>query len=405
MENQPAQSTDRSVIRSVSVGLQALIIGGTAGGLVSGFLIALNWGTRLFQHHPILIYSLPVIGVATAGLYTFGPKSIRVDVVACVRGLSRPNQHFSIWSAPILALATVATHLGGGSAGREGTAVQIGAVVSDQFNAWVHPAVQIDRAITLRMGLAAGFAAALGTPWGGVMFAVELLKKRLSILAVIGIGVSAHVANWVRLRWIGSSADLHHFGVPGLSIASIVATGIVALVAASLARIVLAGIDHLRTGRITRVYWWVNPVVGGSVMALFATRYPVVTGLGLPTLNHAFIGETSVIDPIIKCVATIVTLGAGFKGGEFVPLVWIGATAGGALGQLLGISIGLPAAVGYLSAFVGGSNLPLTGIILGVSLFGFRFLPYAVLGCGIGALLSNSNHTMYHKNDPTRSNG
>jgi H+/Cl- antiporter ClcA len=297
--------------------------------------------------------------------------------------------------APLVAVATVISHLFGASVGREGTAVQMGGAFADQVSHRLRLFAN-DRRTLLLAGIAAGFASVFGTPLAGAIFALEvlaigkLLRDDTLLPALFPCLLAAVVADQVGLAW-----GVHHTHYPLSTLAPISIHSLLAVLAAGasfgLLGMVFArsthALGHFIKGRIA--YAPLRPLLGGivvavAVWALDAYRY---IGLGIPTIVDAF-SQPAGWDFLGKMAFTIVSLGTGFKGGEVTPLFFIGATFGNAIAPLLDLPLGMLAGLGFVAVFAGAANTPIAGTIMAMELFGGAIGPFAALACFASYLFS-----------------
>ncbi len=374
------------------------------GTLCAAFLWSLDWVTRARFDHPWLLFLLPVGGAAIGLLYHRLGQSVEGGNNLIVDQIHEPGGGVPLRMAPLIFIGTVATHLFGGSAGREGTAVQLGASLASA----VAKLSRLDadgHRIILMAGIAAGFGAVFGTPLAGALFALEVLAiGRVEYAALIPCLVAGIVGDWTCHMW-----GIHH-GVynidylagTGGAIAidpALVVKSAVAGVAFGLAGLVFAEANHGLGAWLKRVipYGPARPFVGGA--AVIALTYAVGTraylGLGvwspdpaMPTIAGFFTAPADYHSWLLKMLFTVATLASGFKGGEVTPLFFIGAALGNALGGALGAPIDLFAALGFVAVFAGAANTPLACTIMGIELFGATHMVPIAVACFVAYLCS-----------------
>ena len=307
--------------------------------------------------------------------------------------------------APFILVATVATHLFGGSAGREGTAMQMGGSIASAFGRRLK-LNSADTRTLLMTGIAAGFGGIFGTPVAGAVFAAEVLALRqMNYRSLVPCFIAAIIGDWAcrawgihHLQYAISSAASHLSGamVNWILAAKValaaVAFGLVSALFAALTH----GIQHFFKSTIKRPV--LRPVIGG--LAIIALTYLLGTrdylGLGDASSSPNSATILSSFSPggaddwswFWKLLFTAITLGSGFKGGEVTPLFFIGAALGNVLSAVLGAPIDLFAALGFVAVFAGASNTPLACTLMGIELFGFQYAIYFAIACFLSYLFS-----------------
>ena len=364
------------------------LFSGTASAL---FLVALDWATDTRLAHPWLVWLLPVAGFATGWVYYRIGQPVEGGNNLLIDEIHDPKTVVPKRMGPLILVATVITHLFGGSAGREGTAVQMGGALADRITHALKLGRE-DRRVMLMAGIAAGFSSVFGTPLAGTIFGLEVLAiGKLRYDALLACLISAVVADEVTRLW-----GVHHTVytipfVPALSVsgfASAVAAGIVF----GLVGMVFADTTHAVSAWIKRTirYAPLRPVAGGVVVAGAALllKTPQFLGLGVPTIVSAFAQPLPAYDFVGKFGFTVVTLASGFKGGEVTPLFYIGATLGNALGYVLSLPFPVLAGLGFVAVFAGAANTPVASTIMAIELFGGSIGVYAAIACTLAYLFS-----------------
>lgn len=357
------------------------------------FLYLLDLATRFRLAHPSLLWALPLAGFAVGWLYHRHGQDVAGGNNLILQEIHDPKKVVPLRMAPLILVGTLITHLFGGSAGREGTAVQMSASLADQLAIPFGLSPQ-ERRRLLVAGVGSGFGAAVGAPWAGVVFGMEVIQiGRRRPFALWESIVASFVAFGVARLLQAPHSLFPRVTVPPLSgtlFGSLLVAGLVfGLAAATFSRFT-QGLEGLQKRFVA--YPPLKPLIGGVLLvALFcfegSHRYE---GLGLEVIQEALRGGASAGDALKKAGFTGLTLASGFKGGEFVPLVFVGSTLGSALGQLLGVSPAFLAALGFGAVFAGASKTPLACSLMLAELFGWSFFPTALVTCYASFYVSGS---------------
>ncbi len=378
-----------------------VLVGGFAGGSAATFLFLLNWVTDYRESHPLLIWAMPLGGLMTGFMYWHFGKAASGGNVLVIDAIHEPKKGVPLRMAPLILVSTVLTHLFGGSAGREGAAVQMSASLSVQLAGAFHLADK-DRRILLMAGTGAGFGATVGAPWAGFIFGLEVLRfKGDRLFAALECWVASFVG-YGFTRWIGAPhPDLTAVRIPDLNFYFLVGVLLVGISSGVVARGFIA-LTHAIQKSLARLSIFPPLVPAGMGMVLpilyFWEGSLKYAGLGLSTIESALHSQVSILDPIYKWVFTGLTVGSGFKGGEYVPLVFIGSTLGNALGQALALPQGFLAALGYVAVFGGAAQTPLACACLAMELFGSSIGPFALVACGLSFWLAGEQG-IYHRSE------
>lgn len=374
-------------------------------GFLSGisstvFLYSLQWVTEHRQNHPEIILFLPLVGFFIGWTYwRFGHKVNRGNQLI-FEEIHNPKNVVPFRMAPFVCVGTLLTHWFGGSAGREGTAVQMSASLSDQLSRYFllsnDQDTQNQRRTLLKAGLAAGFGSAVGAPWAGFIFGLEVIRqKRKKILFDFYAWYECVVATWVGyfLTLILQAPHSKY------SVVVNVDYNLKILAFVSLAGIIFGIVSWLFSYLCHRyeklLNYWIKypplrPFFGGIFLILL---YSVANniqyaGLGLQSIQQGFLSPSDFLQPMNKIIFTVLTIGSGFKGGEFIPLVFVGTTLGSALGLIFPVAFQLLAVLGFAAVFAGFAKVPLTCVVMAIELFGWQVAPYALLVCYLSYFLS-----------------
>ena len=403
LDRAPASRGPLSTLRTLARWIPLATLTGILAGTASAFLLAsLDWATRLREAHKGIILLLPLAGLLVGWLYTYFGSSVErgnnliLDEIHAEA--DAPNGVIPFRMTPLILAGTIITHLFGGSAGREGTAIQTGASLADQLSIPLRLS-RSNRRILLMAGISAGFGSVFGVPLSGAIFGIEVLTiGRISYDAIGPCLLASFIGDMVTSAWgihhtIYTVTSTPHMSLSGL-LSAIVAGGIFGLMA-----MIFARLTHGIT-RLSRKYIaWApaRPFLGGVIVAtaVFAIGTTKYIGLGVPTILAAFNTRLPTYDFAAKTLFTSVTLGMGFKGGEVTPLFYIGATLGNALSHILPLPSSLLAGMGFVAVFAGAANTPIASMLMAVELFGAEAGAYAGIACIVSYLFSG-HAGIYH---------
>jgi H+/Cl- antiporter ClcA len=374
----------------------SLLSGLLSGAAAAVFLLSLEWATNLRLAHPGVVWGLPLAGLAIGLLYHYWGKDVAAGNNLILDEIHDPKKVVPPHMAPFILAGTLVTHLFGGSAGREGTAVQMGASLSDQLSRVFRIEPQ-ERRILLAAGAGAGFGAAIGAPWAGVIFGMEVINVgRLRLFALFECFIASFTGFYLAVALGAPHTRYPSVSPPGWSLENLVLVAVAGAVFGLGARAFTACTHLVEKGAGKIGFPPFKPLIGGLLLVFFfhlegSHRY---AGLGIPYIQEAFAQPASYRDPALKTLFTSLTIGTGFKGGEFIPLVYIGTTLGSALSAALGLPFAFLAALGFAALFGGASNTPIACTIMAMEIFGIRIGPYALVACFMSYYFS-AHHGIY----------
>ncbi|PIQ22037.1 MAG: voltage-gated chloride channel protein [Cytophagales bacterium CG18_big_fil_WC_8_21_14_2_50_42_9] len=392
MPNKTSSFEQYVILRySVRWTLMVIPIAVAIGSMVALFLWLLHGAINLRFQYPWLLYLLPVAGLVIHLIYQSIGKSSEKGNNLVMEEIHLAGGGVPKQMAPLILITTVITHLFGGSAGREGTAVQIGGSIAGMFGSWFK-LNSLDMRLVLTAGVAAGFGAVFGTPLTGAIFALEVLTiGRVQYDALLPALLASIIGDITVSAWGVYHTQYHIDVLPqGPYFLSeylpmdllLLLKVMVASAAFGLASFLFAGMVHEIKAFMISLFRqkWLIPMVGGLVIIglTFISGKPDYLGLGVDpgypgaiTIPAAFkAGGADTWSWLWKTIYTAITLATGFKGGEVTPLFYIGATLGNTLSELMNAPVSLFAALGFIGVFAGATNTPLACTIMGVELFG-----------------------------------
>ena len=376
------RSIGKWLVLAVAVGLACGVIG-------TAFHMGVHEATLLRGEHPWLLWCLPLAGLVIVGFYKLtktegqGTNAV-IDQVHLGKGLP-------ILLLPAIFLGTVLTHLCGGSAGREGAALQMGGTIGFHTGRLFRLDDKDLRIATLA-GMAAFFSALFGTPLTAAIFSIVVISVGVMYHAAMFPCLTAALTAYGVSLLLGVEPTRFAVEMPALAAGTMLRVGVLAVLCA-LVSVLFCGVMHTAEHLMDRYFpnAWMRVAAGG--FAVIALTYLCGTtdynGAGMEVVTAAV--EQGTAHPaafLLKLLFTAVTLAAGFKGGEVVPSFFVGATFGCVVGPLLGLPAGASAAIGLVAVFCGATNCPLASTLLSIELFGDAGLLYFALACVISYMLS-----------------
>ena len=371
--------------------LFAVIIGVVVGAVGAAFEHALEWATETRQEQSWTLYFLPLVGVFIAFWYSKMDMPLERGTNFILTSV-RQDHPVRLRLAPSIFITSVLTHLCGGSAGREGAALQLGGAISGNIGHLMHLDDKDSRTITM-CGMAACFSALFGTPLAASVFAMEVISVGVMYYAAL---VPCVVASLTALQ-VAQGFGLHQS--PGYEIGRVLGLGPVSMVQTAALGLLCALVSILfckvlHTAPKLYAKYFPNPLLraaagGALVLALtLLVGSQDYNGAGDGVIRRMLAGETIPEAFLMKILFTALTLGAGFRGGEIVPVLFTGAAFGTTVGPLLGLPHGFGGALGMAAVFCGATNCPMTALMLAFELFGGESLTLYAVCCGVSYMLS-----------------
>ena len=391
----------RPLIKNTFITFKWVIFAALTGAIVafvgSAFYFALSFVTIVREQHSWMIYLLPIAGLLIVGLYRLmhyekdGGTNLVISAI-------HSGDRIPLRMTPLIFISTVLTHLCGGSAGREGAALQIGGSIGNGLGT-LFKFDEKDKHVIIMCGMSAAFSTLFGTPMAAAIFPMEMVSVGVMYyMALVPCVVSSLTAHGIAVLLGVAGEAFHVTGIPNLSLVPSVKIVIVAVICAFIS-IGFCGFLHSIEGLYKK--FLKNPylriLVGGCAIVVLTLLVGThdYNGAGMHTIEQAIEGHVLPEAFLLKMLFTALTIGAGYKGGEIVPTFFVGATFGCLLGQFIGISPSLCAAIGMVSLFCGVTNCPISTLLISFELFGYEGMPYYLLAVAFSYMLSGYSG-LYH---------
>ncbi|MBQ3566599.1 MAG: chloride channel protein [Oscillospiraceae bacterium] len=385
----------------------ALVIGVSVGFIGACFNFALKECAAIREKYPLVILSLPLCGILLVTLYRIlGFKSDKGTNMVLIA--VRDGENMTWRNTLSIFLGSVLTHFGGGSAGREGAALQIGGSIGSQVGIWLRLKEQDHRLITM-CGMSAGFSALFGTPAAAAFFSMEVISVGIMHYSAIVPCVISALTGFGISSLFGVETEAMTVVLENISISVYLKTALIAALCGILSIIFCYVLKN--SARIYR-YFIRNPyiriIVGGTLVAslTFILGTFDYNGAGSEIIARSFEKQAGFEEFILKLIFTALTLGAGFKGGEILPVFFVGSAFGSFIAPFLGLDCSVGAAIGLACLFCGVTNCPVAAVFLCMEMFGVKNLPLYILACGISYMLSgyqglySEQKIVYSKTEP-----
>ena len=372
--------------------LKWIVVGGLVGGVggVVGalFHLGVNYATEVRLAYPWVLYLLPLGGLVIAGLYKLCKlegKGTNAVIESVHFGSDVP-----VLLVPLIFVSTVITHLCGGSAGREGAALQIGGGIGYRTGRLLHLGEK-DLPLATLCGMSGVFSALFGTPLTATVFALEVISVGVLYYAGLVPCITAAMTGYLISLLMGVPPTRFTVAMPALDAWTMLLVVVLAILCALVSILFCRGLhitEHLAARLVKNSY--LRAAAGGAVIValtllLGTTDY---NGAGMDVIARALNGQADGWAWLLKLLFTAVTIGCGFKGGEVVPSFFVGAAFGCWVGSLLGLSPAFAAAIGLVAVFCGAVNCPIASVVLSVELFGAEGMLYFAMACAISYVLS-----------------
>ena len=372
--------------------LKWIVVGGLVGGvggLVGAlFHLGVNYATELRLAHPWVLYLLPLGGLVIVGLYRLcrlEGKGTNAVIESVHFGSDIP-----VLLVPLIFVATVITHLCGGSAGREGAALQIGGGIGYRTGRLLQLGEK-DLPLATLCGMSGVFSALFGTPLTATVFALEVISVGVLYYAGLVPCITAAMTGYLVSLLLGVAPTRFAVVMPPLDAWTMLLVVVLAVLCALVSILFCRGLhitEHLAARLVKNSY--LRAAAGGAVILALTLLLGTndYNGAGMDVISRALEGRADSLAWLWKLLFTAVTIGCGFKGGEVVPSFFVGAAFGCWIGTLLGLSPAFTAAIGLVAVFCGAVNCPIASVVLSVELFGAEGMLYFAMACAISYVLS-----------------
>lgn len=371
----------------------ALLTGAVCGLIGTAFHYSIDFAGKVREAHPFIIYLLPLGGLLIVLLYSLMRQQITLGTDQLFRSIhSKTPVPFVM--APLIYLGTFITHLLGGSAGREGAALQLGGSIGSRLAMRLKLNEDESRTLAL-MGMGALFASLFGTPLASTFFVMEVLALGHMVYSSFVPCIIASLSAYGVSLLLGVHGEAFALGfVPEYGALPLLQLAALSVLCALLS-IGFCELMHLFTSSASKYLKnpYLRAALGGVVIVLFTLAVGThdYNGAGSHVIRRAIEqGQARPWDFALKFLFTAITLSAGFKGGEIVPTFFVGAAFGCVVGPLLGMDAGFAAAIALISVFCGNTNCPVASIFLAIELFGGKGIPFFALACAITYMLSGN---------------
>ena len=377
----------KAFIKWIIIALAVGFLGGVVGSL---FHESVDYVTHLRTENPRLIYLLPAGGIIIAAIYRLFRRYGRIDTNRVLEA-AREHEKVPLIMAPLIFISTVITHLLGGSAGREGAALQLGGSIG--YN--VGRAFRLrenDMHLIVMAGMSSVFSALFGTPLTAAFFSLEVVSVGVMHYAGLVPCIISSVTAYGTAQLLGV-APVRFLDVEFCPFSADTATKVIilSLLCAVVSIIFCTAIkkcEHYMEKLFKNVY--IRGAIGGGIIVILTLLVGTYdyNGAGMDIIQRAMEGEAETFAFALKILFTAITISAGFKGGEIVPTFFIGSTFGCAFSSMLGLSSGFGAAIGFVALFCSVVNCPVASVMLAMEVFGGEGMLFFAVACGVSYMMS-----------------
>lgn len=379
-------------------GILGVLIGIIGGLIGTYFALSISLVTKIRLAHAEIIWFLPFAGLIIVAIYHLVNQYHDEGTNEIIAAITAEGK-VSLWKVPLVIIATIITHLFGGSSGREGAALQIGGSLGQNLGRYLKLDIGSQK-ILVMCGMSACFSALFGTPLAATFLGMEISSIGIMYYAAFLPNVIAALTANAISEMLGGHADVFNVNnIPGLDLKYVFLTIALSLVCAILSIIFCVCLHkghYFFSTKIKNPY--LRIFIAGLIIAICSwllkdNRY---NGAGMYVVEEAFMGKVVLYSFFIKLIFTTITMSAGYKGGEIVPALYIGATFGAAVAAIFHLNFPICTAIGMASLFCGVTNCPISALFLCFEMFGYDGMPYYLMAISISFAFSGY-FSLYHR--------
>lgn len=370
------------------------IIGIAVGSTTAFFKIAVQLLTDIREANPFFLFFLPLGGIIIGYLYKhYGKESDKGNNVV-LEYIHHGQGTVPLRMGPLVFLASFVTHLFGGSTGREAAAVQMGGSITEAVNR-LFKVSEADQRILFMSGISSGFGSAFSAPLTGTVFGMEAVALgRMKYEALVPCFISSFTAYFTTKAW-GAPVDRHIIHEIPATTADTIIKIVIASIIFSFTSVLYSKLKH-NIEKFSKRYLkdpMLTGMVGGILIILltYLVGSRDYTGRGLKLVTEAFEGQVPAYAFLVKILFTAVTMGTGFRGGEAIPLFFVGATLGNTLSGITGLPASFLAGIGLIAVFCGAANAPISCFLLSIEMFEGKGVIFFFIASVISYLFSGYN--------------